>query len=55
MEDLCLVAVMTILQVSMYSLHLELCHDMTLDMKNTAANFHDTGVNNNLSQERVMH
>lgn len=38
----------------MPSLFLELCHDVTEDMKDTAANFLDTGINN-LSQEGVMH
>lgn len=35
-------------------LFLELYHDMTVDMKDTAANFLDTGVNNNLSQEGLI-
>lgn len=39
----------------MCSLFLKLCHDMTVDMKDTAANFLDTGVNNNLSLKRVRY
>jgi len=33
----------------MPSQFLEHCHDVTVDMKDTAANFLDTGVNSNLS------
>lgn len=53
-KDLCLVAHCYANFVSQYSLFLELCRDMTVAMKDTATNFLDTRVNNNLSQKGVM-